>query len=702
MIIYLLSFLKGSVMMIETGTMLNNRYEILQKIGEGGSAIVYKAKCHILNRFVAVKVLKDEFSSDTEFVEKFKREAYAVASFSDNNIVNVYDIGTEGNVNYIIQEFVDGKTLKQIINENGKLDYKDAVSKCRQIASALVCAHRNNIIHRDIKPHNILVTKEGVLKVADFGIAKATDSVTITSTEKVMGSAHYLSPEQAKGIYVDARTDIYSLGIVLYEMLTGKVPFNGETPVTVALKHIQEPPVQPIEVNPEVPMALNNIVLKAIAKEPFKRYQTAKEFMEALDNFTNNFSTQKTFMQDEFTRVMDPIDETTLFRTNGIKDIKGAVKPKKAEIENFEDEADEELDNVKDRTKNKNSLTKGKKTAIGIILVLIVIAAIGTVAYIVGIGGPSKIGSSEKNVTVPSIVGMQQADASKILQSYNLHLVVAATKNSDKPKGTIIDSYPTVGSAVSSGSDVRVDISAGQNQPTVPPVQGDDLNSAKQAIIAAGFTVGKITQQSSDSVPNGCVISDDPSDGSAADANTAITLVVSTGPQTTTVPDVKNNSETDAVNALNRLGLSPTITTIQTQDNTLNNKVKQQDPAAGNNVKPGSVVTITVYQYVDNSVSVPSVMGKTQSDAQASLQAQGFIMSVSQTTIPATSQAQSNTVASQDKNGTQQKGSTITVTMYGQYTPPSNNNTTTNNNNTTTTNNNNNNTNNTTNNTTQK
>lgn len=346
--------------MVEVGMLLNDRYEILEKIGEGGSAVVFKAKCHILNRLVAVKVLKDDLSADSEFVEKFKREAYAVASLSNNNIVNIYDIETEENINYIIQEYIDGKTLKQVITESGKLTYKDAINKCRQIASALECAHKNKIIHRDIKPHNVLVTKEGVLKVADFGIAKAADSATIIRTEKVMGSAQYLSPEQAKGINVDVRTDIYSLGIVLYEMLTGKVPFDGETAVSIALKQIQEKPVPPMELNTEIPIALNNIVLKAMEKDPINRYQSAKELIDSLDNFSNNSNINFTnnSLKNEFTRIMDPISDTTFFNPSDIENIKKNEHPSNSENKKNDES---EIDDVDEPKAKKPLFLRGQK-----------------------------------------------------------------------------------------------------------------------------------------------------------------------------------------------------------------------------------------------------------------------------------------------------------------------------------------------------
>lgn len=656
--------------MVEVGMLLNNRYELLEKIGEGGSAVVFKAKCHILNRFVAVKVLKDDLSIDTEFVEKFKREAYAVASLSNNNIVNIYDIETENNANYIIQEYIDGKTIKQIINESGKLNWKDAVDKCRQIAMALDCAHRNKIIHRDIKPHNVLVTKEGVVKVTDFGIARATDSATIIRTEKIMGSARYLSPEQAKGIHVDVRTDIYSLGIVLYEMLTGKVPFDGETAVSIALKQIQEKPVPPIKLNPEIPMALNNIVIKAIEKEPIKRFQTSRELIDSLDNFINNpdMGFEKNNLKDDFTRVMDPIRDTTFFNPSDLENIKDNEK-----FTSPKDKQDDEdkIDDVQDPIRKKTAIPKKTKTIIAVLLAILVLGAIVVIGYTIGMGGLGSNSKVTQTITVPNVIGMQQSDATKLLKTKGLTLTLADTKNSDKPKGQVIDCYPTVGSKVSTGDEVRVSISAGPDQVIVPALTGMDLASAKQSIVSSGFTVGNVTSQSSDTVQSGNVISQDPEDGSNGNKGGSINLVVSTGSKIkmSTVPEVENTSKDAAVATISAAGLNYNIITTKTTDNSMDGKVSSQDPLSGSSVKQGSVVTITVYKYAaDNKVSVPSVVGKTQSDAEIALSNVGFDMSVNSTTVPATSQAQSNTVASQDKSGNQVKGSTIMVTMYGDYT----------------------------------
>ncbi|WP_051624139.1 Stk1 family PASTA domain-containing Ser/Thr kinase [Clostridium akagii] len=662
--------------MVEVGMLLNNRYEILEKIGEGGSAVVFKAKCHILNRLVAVKVLKDDLSADMEFVEKFKREAYAVASLSNNNIVNIYDIETEENINYIIQEYIDGKTLKQVITENGKLDYKDAVNKCRQIASALDCAHKNKIIHRDIKPHNVMVTKEGVLKVTDFGIAKAADSATIIRTEKVMGSAQYLSPEQAKGMHVDARTDIYSLGIVLYEMLTGKLPFDGETAVSIALKQIQEKPVPPINLNNEIPISLNNIVLKAMDKDPINRYQSAKELIDSLDNFSSNLNTDFTSnsSNNEFTRVMDPISDTTFFKPSDIENIK-----KREELEEPEDK-ELPIDEIQEPKTKKSSISKKTKTMIAVLLAIIVLGAVVVIGYTIGMGGSkSQSSNTTGTLTVPNIVGIQQSAAKTLITGKGLKFTVADTKSSDKPKGQVIDCYPAVGSKVSNGDEIRVTISAGPAEVTVPPLIGTDLTSAKQSITSSGFTLGNVSYENSDTVQSGYIIRDNPADGAGAAKGAAIDLVVSSGPaiKMSTVPDVRNKSKEQAIDALSKAGLNYTINTVQTADNSLDNKVASQDLAPGSSVKQQSMVIIIVNQYVDNTANVPSVVGQTQSVALATLKGQGFNMSINPTNATATTQAQSNTVQSQDKSGKQTKGSTITVTMYGTYTAPAANDTNT-------------------------
>ena len=264
------------------GKMLNNRYEILEKIGNGGMATVYKAKCHVLNRYVAVKVLRDEFTTDSEFIKKFNTEAQSAASLTHPNIVSIYDVCNEDNLYYIVMELIQGKTLKEIIVEDGMLSWKWSVNIAMQIASALEMAHKHNIIHRDIKPHNIIITEDGIAKVTDFGIAKAVSNSTITAFGTTIGSVHYFSPEHARGGFTDAKSDLYSLGVVMYEMLTGRVPFDADTPVSVALKQVQEEPIDPLKYNSNIPISVDKIILKAMQKDPNLRYQNATQMLEDL------------------------------------------------------------------------------------------------------------------------------------------------------------------------------------------------------------------------------------------------------------------------------------------------------------------------------------------------------------------------------------------------------------------------------------
>ena len=270
------------------GKMLDNRYEILEKIGSGGMATVFKAKDKVLNRFVAIKVLRDEFTTDSEFIKRFKSEAQAAASLNHANIVSIYDVKNEDTLYYIVMELIQGKTLKEIINEEGALPCKWSIDIAMQICSALEMAHKHDIIHRDIKPHNIIITEDGVAKVTDFGIAKAVSNSTITAFGTTIGSVHYFSPEHARGGFTDAKSDIYSLGVVLYEMLTGKVPFDADTPVSVALKQVQEEPTEPIKINPDIPQNVNDIIMKAMEKEPSLRYQSAKEMNKDLKQALTN------------------------------------------------------------------------------------------------------------------------------------------------------------------------------------------------------------------------------------------------------------------------------------------------------------------------------------------------------------------------------------------------------------------------------
>jgi eukaryotic-like serine/threonine-protein kinase len=582
------------------GRVLGNRYEIVEKLGEGGMATVYKARCQILNRFVSVKILKKEYSSDAEFLKKFSREATAVASLSDNNIVNVYDVGADGDINYIVMEYVQGKSLKEILNERGKLSTDQALAVGIQIGKALEHAHKNNIVHRDIKPHNVLVTNEGVVKVTDFGIAKSSDSVTITNSSKVLGSAHYFSPEQAKGNVVDNRTDIYSLGIVLYELVTGRVPFDAESPVSIALKHIQEPVVPPIQLNENIPDALNKLILKAIEKEPFRRYQ----------NVSDMVADMKAIQQNKDLRIVANDFEQDATRVLDVKEVNSKLSQKVTEAP--------EAPVEKRISKQNNNKNKGRKKMM-VAAILILLAVVGAVSgYFVF----NKL-AGNTDTTVPAIVGLQEDAAKKLVEDSKLKFVVVSTEKSSEAEGAVIRCYPEAGTKVKKDSDVRVSISGGTNtSSSIPTVNNMELNAAKKLITDAGFTVGAITYQASSALQKDYVISQSPEPGSTNSTDKTIDLVVSSGPEQkyATVPDLHGKTVVEANALLANAGLKLGSTnTATTSDTTLNNTISAQSIDPGQKVTEGTAISVTYYVYqapAVTKVAVPTITYMDGADEQ--------------------------------------------------------------------------------------
>jgi len=579
------------------GTILGSRYELLEKIGEGGMAIVYKARCQLLNRYVAVKILKEEFSNNIDFMEKFKKEALSVASLSSNNIVNIYDVGQERDINYIVMEYIKGKTLKQIILQNGSMNYNLVLDYGMQIAKALECAHKNNIIHRDIKPHNILVTEDGTVKVTDFGIAKAASSVTITNTSTVMGSAHYFSPEQAKGSFVDFRTDIYSFGIVLYEMVTGRVPYDADSPVSVALKHIQETVIPPKQINGNVPENLNKLILKAIEKEPIKRYQTAKEMFLDLQRIQNNssYAISTSSMENEYTRVMAPVNVADYAK-------------------------EEEVENPKPKDNNKN---KNNKTKIIVIIAFILLILLGSAAGILFRNYlTNKQAAVVDKILVPTIVGLDKAEAKDVVEAKGLKLAITSEENSDQPEGSIIVSYPEAGTEVEANSDVRVTVSKGLASFKIPSVEGSNESLAEASIKQNGLLLGSVTKEFSDSVESGNVIRQDPSEDSLVQKGDTVNLVISKGAQvkTATVPDLNGlliDAAQQALQAKNlKLGEKKEIVT---EDKLLDGKISTQTIEANTPIPEGYSVGVSYYKYqepVKEQFDVPEFRGKTIKDAK--------------------------------------------------------------------------------------
>ena len=438
------------------GKTIANRYEIISKTGVGGMATVYKAKDTVLNRNVAVKVLKEEFITDEEFVKRFNSEAQAAASLSHPNIVSIYDVGNEDNIYYIVMELVRGKTLKQIITEEGALPWKWSVNIAMQIASALETAHKNNIVHRDIKPHNIIITEDGVAKVTDFGIAKAVSNSTITAFGTTIGSVHYFSPEQAKGGYTDAKSDIYSLGVVMYEMLTGKVPFDSDTSVSVALKHMQETPVAPMDVNENIPQAVNDIILKAMQKEPMARYQSA------------------TAMLNDLARALKEPDGDFVGEDNlddGLTRRMGAITPDM-----------ERNSNVRTKKKKQNNFAKFMKIhpVLGTMLILIILAIV-----VAGILKTVSALTTKKDVQIPELVGLTEEQAiQKIKESNLIYEKESEDYNKDYAEGQIYEQTPKyrVNYTIKEKSTIKVKVSKGTEKVVVPKVVGMTYDEAVKAL----------------------------------------------------------------------------------------------------------------------------------------------------------------------------------------------------------------------------
>ncbi|GAA0078007.1 Stk1 family PASTA domain-containing Ser/Thr kinase [Clostridium sp. CTA-5] len=567
------------------GIILGNRYELLEKIGEGGMSEVFKARCNKLNRFVAVKILKKEFCNNADIVEKFKGEATAIATLSDNNIVNILDVGTQDDLNYIVMELVDGKTLKDIINKFGKMNYEKAIVTAIQIAKALDCAHRNKIIHRDVKPQNILVAENGTIKVTDFGIAKSTSSSTITNTSTIMGSAHYLSPEQAKGSFIDYRTDLYSLGVVLYEMVTGVLPFQADTAVTIALKHLQESVIPPKNLNSKIPDSLNKLILKCMEKDPNKRYQTAKEVILDLEKIKENPNAIIDSVADnEHTIIMSAVTEEMSKQSNLNN------SDYEEDDDYYYDDDYEDDDEPKSKKINKKNIMKIGMAIGGVVLLILLCMGLFTLFSSAG---------ANKEVEVPNIVGSTLDEAKTKLEGMDLVLVDAGTEKSDQPEGTIIKIDPKEGTKVKVKSKVRVIVSSGETKVKMPDLREDDLDTAKKILESLGLKIDNTTEEYSNDIPKGQIISQNPSKDTEITTSTKVSVVISKGSEVkySTVPSVTGLTLDEAKVKLENAKLKVSIVEKETDDESNNGKVLSQSNEGGN-VKQWSTVTITVGKYV--------------------------------------------------------------------------------------------------------
>ncbi|MCM8899775.1 Stk1 family PASTA domain-containing Ser/Thr kinase [Caldicoprobacter algeriensis] len=544
------------------GRILGGRYELEEKIGSGGMAIVYKARCHLLKRHVAVKVLRPELVEDEEFVARFKRESQAAASLSHPNIVNIYDVGEENGIYYIVMEYIKGKTLKEYIREKGKLDWEEAVRIAIQICSALKHAHKNGIIHRDIKPQNILVSEDGTVKVTDFGIARAVTSATVTMAgANVMGSVHYFSPEQARGGHVDAKSDLYSLGIVLYEMVTGTVPFEGDTAISVALKHIQEKVKPPGELNPDIPKSLQDVIEKAIEKDQNKRYQSAGEMIKDLQRVlkepNGNFVVRSNDNSDMPTRVFRPINVGK---------------------------------------EQQESSAEKEKRPVWLKLLFITIPLLAILALFFYIG--SQIYQNHfvvEDVEVPRVVGMDEQNAERILQEHNLTMKVIERKNSSQEEGIILYQEPAEGIKVKPHSTVNVVVSLGPKTIKVPNVIGFSHRDAEIALENAGLKVGPPEYVESD-MPAGTVVRQSIEPNTEVVENTEIVLVISKKPEIELieVQEYVGLKEEIARELIEGIGLKIGKVVKDYSQEYPEGVVYKQSPQAGDVVEPGREVDLWV------------------------------------------------------------------------------------------------------------
>ena len=541
--------------------LLAGRYELLEKIGDGGMAVVYKARCRLLNRFVAIKILKPEFAKNPDIIESFRRESQAAAGLSHPNIVGIFDVGREGNLHYIVMELIEGQTLSKMIEKEGPIEYHKVIDITKQIASGLSYAHKHHIIHRDIKPHNILMTPDGVAKIADFGIAKAmSESIDDDSEEMVMGSVHYFSPEQARGGYVDEKSDIYSLGIVMYEMLTGRVPFDAETPVQVALMHINEQMVPPSRYVPTIPPRLEAIILKATAKVQVSRYANVDEIIKELDKIE---------------LISAVVGEEAV-----------APEIRKADRTALDKQKKEAAAEKKKRNKKNSEGNSRKYIIIGAVL----LAAVAVIASIFIFGG------GKGKVVVPDLRGYTYEEAEQELESLGLEIEKGNEVFSDEyDEGQIVSQSPKPDMEVKKGKSIRVNISKGSGMEAVPNVIGMTESQAREALEAKGFQLGRVTEEESSQVA-GTVVRQSPVSGTEAESGSAVDIVIAkeVQKQEVAMPGLLGKSLASAQAAIENAGLTVGNVTYAYSSDYPEGQVMEQQYGSGTSLEKGTSVSIVI------------------------------------------------------------------------------------------------------------
>jgi beta-lactam-binding protein with PASTA domain/tRNA A-37 threonylcarbamoyl transferase component Bud32 len=654
------------------GSVIDGRYRILSRLGAGGMADVYLAEDQQLSRKIALKLLYRRFAEDPGFVERFRREAQAAAGLQHPNVVGVYDRGSYDGTYYIAMEYVPGRTLKRLIREEAPLEPVRAIDLTLQILKAARFAHKRGVIHRDLKPHNVIVDDQDQAKVTDFGIARAGAS-DMTETGSILGTAQYLSPEQAQGHAVSASSDLYSIGVVLYEMLTGNVPFDGEQPVTIAIRHVSEAPTAVTQANPKVPVELEQVVMWVLNKNPADRPADADQLIAALEHakaaILSGAAGQRTAAM---AAVPAAVGAGSIGSPSalGLKNAEADPIPPAALVPPAEVVGPPPGGPAPPRDRRERSVWPW------VALVVLLLLAGGVAAYVL---------TRPAQVTVTPAVGEQLDIARAQLQNAGFHVSWNYERNSH-PYGYVIGESPNGGTKADKGSTVTLTVSNGPGNVTVPPVQGEPLAQAKQSLIAAHLKPGAVRYQHSGSVSTGDVISSAPTAGQPLPPGSQVTLIVSSGPATTAVPDVVGQSQSAATAALKGAGFQVSTST-QTSSTVTTGDVISESPKAGTQAPNGSTVSLVIakaQKKTNPNATIPDVKGDTAAAASNALQAAGF--GVTQIAKTVTNSAKNGFVLGERPaaNSTAKKGTTVTI-VVGQYTAPTNTSTGTTTTNTTTT-----------------
>lgn len=559
------------------GKVLANRYEVLARVGEGGMAVVYRARDTLLERMVALKVLRPQYASDIEFVERFRREAQTAASLSHPNVVNIYDVGEEAEIHYIVMEYVEGRNLKEIIRQEGPLPIRTAVFIAREICRALEAAHRLNLTHRDVKPHNILITSDGRVKVTDFGIAKAAASSSLTQTGTVIGSVHYFSPEQARGGPVGTASDIYSLGVLCYEMVTGAVPFTGDSPVSVALKHLQEQPKPPRQLNSAIPVDLERIILRAMAKSEMDRFPSATAMLRELRSLGDAY--EATVSADDVTQPMTPVDPMQATRVQLASEVpQGRTR--------------------REKRKRRNSAVW--------LWPVIIVSFLGGLLW----AGSSLPGILLKDeVRVPSVVGKDLKEAERILKEKSLTLVEGQQIYSPTvPVNQVIAQDPPENRRVRIGRSVTVTISRGPEFVAVPDVIGLTVREAQSKLMQIGLAVGDLVEEKKAGMGSGIILRQDPAGGSRLEKGAKVDLVITpvTADRRVEVPDLRDLVADEASSRLAAVGLKVGKTYAEPSPGAVPGAIIDQNPPAGTAVEIGSSVDFVYAEAIGGALRLPT------------------------------------------------------------------------------------------------